>query len=89
MKPIVNASNKILNSLQTLSDKLQPCRQALATMTNLFDLIDLSVYVLFNKPTDNKPTDNKSTNNKPIDDFITNSLAPLEQTATKFGQQIK
>ena len=75
MKPIVNASNKILMSLQALLDKLQPCRQALATMTNLFDLIDLSVYVLF----DTKTTDK----------FITDSVAPLEQMANKFGQQIK
>ena len=75
MKPIVNASNKILMSLQALLDKLQPCRQALATMTNLFDLIDLGVYVLFE--------------NKTTDKSITDSVAPLEQMANKFGQQIK
>lgn len=75
MKPIVNASNKILGALQTLSDKLQPCRQALSTITNLFDLIDLSVYVLF----DNKPN-NKS---------ITDSFLPLEQMAATIGQRIK
>ena len=75
MKPLVNVSNKILSRLQALSDKLQPCRQPLATMTNLFNLIDLSVYVLF----DNKPTD------KPV----TDSLALLEQMATKFGEQIE
>ncbi|KAK0515155.1 hypothetical protein JMJ35_002534 [Cladonia borealis] len=74
MKPIVNASNKILRNLQALSDKLQPCRHMLATMTNLFNLIDLSIYVLF----DNRPTDKS----------ITDSLAPLEQMAAKFGRQI-
>ena len=75
MKPIVNASNKILRNLQALSDKLQPCRHMLATMTNLFNLIDLSIYVLFD--------------NRPIDKSITDSLAPLEQMAAKFGRQIE
>lgn len=75
MKPIVNASNKTLGALQTLSDRLQPCRQASSTITNLFDLIDLSVYVLFD--------------NKPNDQSVTDSFLPLEQMAATIGQRIK
>jgi hypothetical protein len=75
MKPIIDASNKILRSLQTLSDKLQPCRQTLATMTNMFGLIDLSVRVLFN--------------NGVKDKSLEENMTLLEQTAVKFGQQIE
>ena len=75
MRPIVNASNKILVALQTLSDRLQPCRQALSTITNLFDLIDLSVYLLFD--------------NKLNDQWVTDSFLPLEQMAARIGQRIK
>ena len=75
MRPIVNASTKILGALQTLSDRLQPCRQALSTITNLFNLIDLSVYLLFD--------------NKLDDQSVTGSSLPLEQMAAKIGQRIK
>jgi hypothetical protein len=74
MKPIVDASNKILRTLQSLVDKLQPCRQMLATMTNIFGLIDLSVHVLFEK----------GVKHTTLDD----SLAQLEKASITFTQQI-
>lgn len=74
MKPITDASNKILKTLQTLSDKLRPCRQTLATMTNIFSLVDLSIFVLYG--------------NSQKDKSVDENLTSLEQMVGKFGQQI-
>ena len=74
MKPIIDASNKILRTLQTLVDRLQPCRQTLATMTNIFGLVDLSVHVFFDKGVK--------------DTSLDESMALLEKTSITFTQQI-
>ena len=66
-----NAASTISNRLQQLSDKLPNWKQDLEMMLNIFGLIDLGIFVFYNKDTK--------------DPVVNESLAFLEQSTGRLG----